>query len=71
VKILAKLREASKSRFVRYVERFGMERVRTVQAQAIAFGCDWAEGLESDFSFVRYLMFLDWNQPIGRGIYRS
>ena len=71
VKILAKLRDASKTEFVRHLERFGMERVRTVRAQAGAFGCEWAEGLVGDFGFLRYLMLLDWNQPIGWGIYKS
>jgi len=64
VKILAKLRDASKCGFVRHLERFGLERVRAVQAQAEAFGCEWAESLVGDFGFVRYLIFLDYYQPI-------
>lgn len=71
VRIIAKLRDACKSGFVKHLEQFGMVRVRTIRVQATSFGYEWADSLLSDFSFVRYLMFLDWNQPIGWRIYRS
>jgi hypothetical protein len=69
VKILAKLKNASKSGFLNHLERFGLERVRAVQVQAEAFGSERVKGLVGDFGFVRYLMFLDYNQPICWRIY--
>ena len=71
VRIIAKLRDVCKSGFVKHLERFGTDRVRTIQVQATSFGYEWADNLFSDFGFVRYLIFLDWNQPIGWRIYRS
>jgi hypothetical protein len=69
VKILAKLRDASKCGFVNHLEQFGLDRVRAVQAQAEAFGCKRVKGLVDDYEFVRYLMFLDYYQPIYWRIY--
>ena len=71
VKIIAKLRNACKSGFVRYLERFGLERARVVQASAERIGYFSAAGLVKDLEFIRYLIFLDYNQPIGWRIYRS
>ena len=65
VKIISKLRDACKSDFVRHLERYGMERVRVVQSQAAGFGYRGADKLIGDFGFVRYLVFLDFNQPLG------
>ena len=71
VRIIAKLRDACKSGFVRHLERFGVERVRVVQAEAVKLGYLGAAALSRDLGFIRYLMFLDYNQPIGWRIYKS
>lgn len=71
VKIIAKLRDACKSGFVRHLERFGLERIRVVQASAERMGYFGAAEMVRDLEFIRYLMFLDYNQPIGRRIYQS
>lgn len=65
VRIIAKLREACKSGFVKHLERYGVERVRVIQEIALKFGYHAAAGLSRDMEFIRYLMFLDYNQPIG------
>jgi hypothetical protein len=46
-----------------------MERMKIIQAQAIEFGYKGAEQLSKDLGFIKYLMFLDYNQPIGWRIY--
>jgi hypothetical protein len=69
VKIIAKLRDACKSGFVRHLERYGLERAHVVQAGAERIGYLGAVGLVRDLGFIRYLMFLDYNQPIGWRIY--
>jgi len=68
VMILAKLREAFKSRFVRHMESYGLEEARKVAGQAAAFGNEEAEAWIYDFSFARYLTFMDLNRPSGWGI---
>jgi len=71
VKIIAKLRDAAKSGFVRHVETFGVRRLREVRDQGVSLGsvfaCVWAKDIE----FVRYLAFLDYNQPRGWGSGRA
>jgi hypothetical protein len=69
VRIIAKLRDACKSGFVRHLERFGVERVRVVQAEAVSLGYFGTAALSGDLGFIRYLIFLDYNQPIGWRIY--
>ncbi|MGD0804213.1 MAG: hypothetical protein ABSA11_09090 [Candidatus Bathyarchaeia archaeon] len=69
VRIIAKLRDACKSGFVRHLERYGVERVRVVQGEAFRLGYLGAGVLSKDLGFIRYLMFLDYNQPIGWRIY--
>ncbi len=71
VKIIAKIRDVCKSGFIKHLERFGMARVRVIQAQAFSFGYEGAKTLSSDFDFVRYLIFLDFNQPIGWGAFKK
>jgi hypothetical protein len=71
VKIIAKLKNACKSGFVRHLEHFGLERVHVVQAEAAKLGYLGACELSRDLRFIRYLMFLDYNQPIGWRIYQS
>jgi hypothetical protein len=71
VKIIAKIRDACKSGFIKHLEQFGMTRVRVIQAQAFSFGYEGAKMLSNDFDFVRYLAFLDFNQPIGWGAFKK
>ena len=66
VKIIAKLRDAAKSRFVRHVETFGVRRVREVRDQAVSLGSVVAGGWVN-MGFVAYLAFIDFNQPRGWG----
>ncbi len=66
VKIIAKVRDACRGRFVRHVETFGVRRVRVVRDQAYAWG-DAAGGGWVSVGFARYLAFLDFNQPRGWG----
>ncbi len=68
VGILVKLRDASRSGFARHVESFGWSRVAEIKEQLVMFGYALADGLERDVAFVRYLTFLDWNQPPGGGL---
>jgi hypothetical protein len=69
VSILAKLRDAFKSPFRRYVEKHGQERLRQVLEAATKLGCSAARSLQSDEGFMEYLMFLDFHQPIGWSVY--
>lgn len=71
VKIIAKLRDAAKSGFVRHVETFGVRRVREVRDQAASLGSVFAGMWARDIEFVRYLAFLDYNQPRGWGSGRA
>jgi hypothetical protein len=71
VRIIAKLRDACKSGFVRHLEAFGMVRARTIRDQAAVFGYKRLDELVRDLGFVRYLAFLDYYQPIGWRIYQS
>jgi hypothetical protein len=67
VKILAKLKKTYKSRFVRHMESYGLEKVRKIADQAISFGCEEAKSWVHDFDFVRYVTMLDMNMPSGWG----
>jgi hypothetical protein len=64
VKIFAKIRDATASRFVRHVETFGVIRVREIIEVTDKWN-DAAGRLWSGHSFARYLAFLDFNQPVG------
>lgn len=68
VKILSKLRDALKSRFVRRMEEFGFRRAREVARQAVEWGYGAAMGWASDLGFVRYLTLMDVNKPMGFGV---
>jgi hypothetical protein len=70
VKIMAKLKEASKCGFVKHFEQYGMERMRIIKSQAKLFGYNGASELLKDNGFIKYLAFLDYNQPIGWRIYQ-
>jgi hypothetical protein len=62
---VSKLVEAFKGEFTRHVESFGRGRVVQVVGQAVAMGYSAASFWLSDEGFMRYLSFLDFNQPLG------
>ena len=65
VGVLAKLRDASKSSFIKHVESFGLgQAVKVVQA-ALGFGSEVAREWLAGVEFARYLAFLDYYQPSG------
>lgn len=70
VKIIDKLREASKCSFVKHLEQYGMERMKIIKSQATFFGYHGAGELLKDRDFIKYLAFLAYNQPIGWRINR-
>lgn len=61
VKILAKLRDALESPFVRRMETYGVEKARSISKWAVEWGHDAAEGWAQDLGFARYLTMLDIN----------
>ena len=65
VEIVRRLREAMKSAFTRHVESYGFKRVVQLVEQAKAMGCERALKWLHDMSFIRYLTFININQPIG------
>jgi hypothetical protein len=67
--IIVKLKNVLKGAFINYLERFGMARMITIQQQAIAFGYNKSVGFNLDYRFLRYLIFLDYNQPMGWRVY--
>lgn len=69
VKIVKKLRDATRSGFVRRMEEFGLRRVREVARKAVEWGYDAARSWASDSGFVRYLTLIDMSRPTGFGIY--
>jgi hypothetical protein len=64
VLIIAKLRAVAKSSFVKHFEAHGIDRILQVYEQAKRLGYGSLDGLMNE-GFMRYLMFLDFNQPIG------
>ena len=68
VKILAKIRDASKGGFVRRMEEYGLVQARKLAAQAVEWGYTSARAWASSFGFVRYLTLIDVNRPTGFGI---
>ncbi len=65
VRVLKKLRDALKSRFVRLMESYGLERARKVSEQAQGWGYVAARSWAYDFGFVRYLTVIKINCPVG------
>ena len=61
VKILAKLRDALESPFVRRMETYGIEKSRIISKKAVEWGHDMAEAWAQDLGFARYLTMLDIN----------
>lgn len=68
VKILAKLRDAMKSDFVRLVEGYGVKMAKKISVQALEWGNMLAEAWSYDFGFARYLALLNANKPSGWGL---
>ena len=67
VEIVSKLVEAFKGEFTRHVESYGYRRVVQIVGQAVAMGYKVAYTWLSDKEFIKYLSFLDFNQPMGYG----
>ena len=65
VKILAKLRDASKSAYTRHKEGFGYRKLRIVVEQAKGFG-SLAQGWLMDLGFAEWFAVNDYYSPYGR-----
>jgi hypothetical protein len=61
VQILAKLRDASKSPFTRYMETHGLERTRRRVEQALSLGYEEASEWLYDLDFIRYNTMVGYN----------
>ncbi|MFH2110828.1 MAG: hypothetical protein ABIJ47_06140 [Candidatus Bathyarchaeota archaeon] len=68
VKILAKLKDALESPFVRRMETYGIEKARSISRKAVEWGHDTAEEWANEAGFIRYLTVLDFNKPSGWGV---
>jgi len=68
VKILAKIRDALRSGFVRRMEEYGVGQAGRLAARAVEWGYTSARAWASSFGFVRYLTLIDVNRPTGFGI---
>ena len=65
VKILAKLRDASKSAFTRHVESYGYLKLREIVRQADALGCEGACGWLMDLGFAEWFALNNYSNPVG------
>jgi len=65
VKIIAKLKEALKSPFVKKMEIEGVKKARSISKRAVDWGDEAAKGWAWDMGFARYLTLLDFNKPSG------
>jgi len=61
VKILAKLKAALESPFVRRMETYGVEKARLISKIAVGWGHEIAEGWAREKGFARYLTVIDIN----------
>ena len=68
VKILANIKDALKSPFVKRMETYGEEKARRICGWAVGWGHDGAVGWAHDPGFMRYLTFLDFNKSPGGGV---
>ena len=68
VKILAKLKEALESPFVRKMETYGIEKSRIITKIAVEWGHSTAGEWANEVGFVRYLTALELNSPSGWGV---
>ena len=67
VKILAKLKNALMSPFVRRMETYGVEKARVLSAFAVEWGQNEAVGWGREKGFARYLTVLELNASSGWG----
>jgi len=65
VKVLKKIRDALKSRFVRLMESHGLEKARKLSEQALVWGYGKAKSWAYDWGFIRYLTVIESNSPVG------
>ena len=68
VKILAKLKDALESPFVRKMETYGVGKAKMLAMRAIEWGNDKAGDWFQEDCFARYLMVLELNVPSGWGV---
>ena len=68
VNILAKLKDALKSPFVRMMETYGVEKSRILSRTAVEWGCRTAGDWVDHVGFVRYLTALKLNVSSGWGV---
>ena len=68
VMILAKLRDASKSVFIRHIEGYGYRKLRLVVEQSKGFG-SLAQGWLMDLGFAEWFAVNDYYSPYGRSRY--
>jgi len=68
VKILAKLKEALKSPFIRKMETYGIQKAKMLVMKAMEWGNDMAESWAQEDFFARYLTALELNPPTGWGV---
>ena len=64
--ILNKIKESSKSVFIRYYETYGLSKAEKVVKLAVGFGCEYATTWLNYSSFSRLLTLNDWYDPSGR-----
>jgi len=68
VGILAKLKEALRSPFIKAVETRGITRARRIAALAVEWGYKAARAWASDLGFAGYLALVEVNKPSGWGV---
>lgn len=67
VRILAKLKEAFKSDFIKTMEETGLRRARETALKAVEWGYGAAKAWATDKIFIRYITVLEVNKPTGYG----
>ena len=68
VKILAKLKKALESPFVRRMETYGIMKARSISRKAVEWGHRTAGEWANEVGFIRYLTCLDFNKSSGWGV---
>lgn len=68
VTILAKIKDALKSPFVRRMETYGVEKAWNISRIAVEWGHEKAGGWARERGFAKYLTVLELNAPIGWGV---
>ena len=63
VNILVKLKEASKSPFIKHVEAFGIKKVQYLVEQALKLRCKEAINWRNDRGFIQYVSLIDFYNP--------